>query len=240
MTSFEAIVASHIQRWMTRNRLNLQVQEERDRAAMPQPIPPSITISFAHGSGADKIIQLVSGELDYQVLDREIVDAICESTPVQRRILESLDRGDRRVVPSMMEQIFNKRFIDDTSYVNTLVRVVRFMSMLGPMIFIGRGACHILRETEALNVRIIGEYSDRVRRISEGEEKRRGDAEKEIDEDDNMRRRFIDNYFGKDIDDPTAYHLVINTSRIAHAVAAEMIADLYRSVVLSGNVAPES
>lgn len=234
MTSFEAIVESHIQRWLTRHRLNLQVQEERVRASVPQPVPPSITVSFAHGSGADQIIQRVSRLLDYQVLDREILDAICESTPIQRRIMESLDRGDRRVVPSMMEQIFSKRFIDDNSYLNTLVRVVRFLSMLGPMIFIGRGACHILRETGALHVRIIAERSDRVERIGSGKEAGRGEAEKVIEEDDSRRRRFIENYFGKDIDDPTAYHLIINSSRVAPPIAADLIVDLYRFIALSG------
>jgi hypothetical protein len=165
--------------------------------------------------------------LSYQVLDREILDSICQSTSIQRKIIEALDKGDRRLLPFMHEQIFSKQFIDDTSYLNSLVRIVRFVSLLGPAIFIGRGACHILREMQSLNIRIIADFEDRVERIMKTESKKRKDAEESIESDDNMRQRFIRNYFKKDIDDPTAYHLVINASRIPAAAAADMIVSIY-------------
>ncbi|MHC4942540.1 MAG: cytidylate kinase-like family protein [Planctomycetota bacterium] len=230
MTAHEAIVESHISRWLTRSQLSIQAQKEKDKEAEPHTIPPSITFSIAYGSGAHDVVKIVATKLGYQVLDREIIDGICQSTPIQRRIIEALDKGDRSVVPSMPEQIFTRHFIDDTRYLNTLIRVVRFISMLGPMIFIGRGACHVLRETEALNVRIIANYEDRVERVVAEEGLARAKVEAKIYEEDEMRERFIRNYFKKEIDDPTVYHMVLNTSRISEELAAGMVIRAYQAI----------
>lgn len=44
-------------------------------------------------------------------------------------------------------------------------------------------------------------------------------------EHDLGRTRYVRKYYGKDIDDPLLFHLVINTDRIPHPEAARMIAD---------------
>jgi len=49
-----------------------------------------------------------------------------------------------------------------------------------------------------------------------------------VQSDDQMRQRFIRNNFSRDINDPTAYHLVINTSRIPWLDAVDLISTLYR------------
>jgi len=231
MPSFEAIVASHIQRWSTWSQLRQQAGREKDRETKAHPVPPSITFSTAHASGAEEIIEQVAAKLGYQVLDREILQAICQSTPIQRRILEALDKGDRTVVPSMPEQIFTRHFIDDTSYLNTLIRVVRFIALLGPAIFIGRGAGFILQDPNALNIRIVADSADRVERLLRKKGgKEPAVAEKIIEEEDRVRRRFIATYFKRDIDDATAYHLVINTSKVPAATAGALVLSLYETM----------
>jgi cytidylate kinase len=230
MTAHEALVESHISRWLTRSQLSIQAQKEQAKEAGPHPIPPSITFSIAYGSGADEVVERVAGKLGYQVLDREIIDGICQSTPIQRRIIEALDKADSSVVPSMPEQIFTRHFIDDTSYLTTLIRVMRFISALGPMIFIGRGACHVLREMKALNVRIIADYADRVDEVMAADGLERGEVEAKIDAEDEMRERFIRNYFKKEIDDPTAYHMVLNRSRLTVDLCADMVVRAYEAI----------
>lgn len=232
MPSFEAIVESHIQRWFNWNQLSKQAQQEDDRKTAAPSIPPPITVSTAHASGAKEIIKKVADQLGYQILDREIMDGIYQSMPVQKRIIDALDKGDRTLLPSMPEQIFTKHYIDDTSYLKTLTRIVRFISLLGPVIFIGRGTAFILEGTGALNIRIVADFADRVERLRKTAENgcAPGTIEKMIEEEDLVRRRFIKMYFNRDIDDPTAYHLVINTSRISPTVAKDLILDLYANL----------
>ncbi|MBU0756169.1 MAG: cytidylate kinase-like family protein [Planctomycetes bacterium] len=230
MTSFEAIVDSHIQRWSTWNHLSRQACMESESETPSPTVPPSITFSTARGSGAEEIIGQVAGKLGYQVLDREILQAICQSTPIQKRIMEALDKGDRTVVPSLPEQIFTKHFIDDTSYLNTLTRVVRFIALLGPAVFIGRGTAFILRESEAVNLRIVADPIDRVERLlKENINPEIPSVERILEEDDQVKRRFIRTYFKREIDDATAYHLVINTSRIDRSAIVDLILNLYQA-----------
>lgn len=227
MPSFEAIVESHVNTLMTRRRLKEQARKEHEAAARPPPVPPSITISYAYGSSGSIVAHILSGRLGYQIFDREIIEAISQSTKVQEQIIELLDEGKRSMVSSMTEQLFSQRVIDDKSYVHALVRVVRSISLIDPVIFIGRGACHILRGTGAFNVRITAPFEDRVIRIVDKDAVTRETAADRVKEQDQMRRKFIKSHFNRDIDDPTAYDLVANTSRIPPLVTANLIRSLY-------------
>jgi cytidylate kinase len=173
------------------------------------------------------VAHILSSRLGYQIFDREIIEAISRSTKVQEQIIELLDEGKRSMVASMTEQLFSQRVIDDKSYAHTLARVVRSISLIDPVIFIGRGACHILRGTGAFNVRITAVFEDRVTRVVEKDAVTRETAADRVKEQDLMRRKFIKSHFNRDIDDPTAYDLVANTSRIPPLVTANLIRSLY-------------
>jgi cytidylate kinase len=49
-------------------------------------------------------------------------------------------------------------------------------------------------------------------------------ALKKAGEEDRARWRYVNKYFGKDIDDPLLYHLVLNTDLLASEEAARFIA----------------
>jgi cytidylate kinase len=227
MTSFEAVVESHVKRWITGERLQKRIRREEEKKAEIDPVPPSITLSCAYGSGAEKIAESLSESLGYQVFDREIMEAVSNSAQARTRIIEALDEGNQKEIASLIDQLFNKRVITDTSYLRALVRVVRFISFLGPAIFIGRGTCHILSDTSSFNVRVTAALEDRVKRIMEQAGLGEGEAKKKVEEQDQMKRGFIKNHFDREIDDPAAYHLVINTSRIPTSLAADFIRSLY-------------
>ena len=54
----------------------------------------------------------------------------------------------------------------------------------------------------------------------------RKDALARIEREDGGRRRYLKRYFGRDIDDPLDYHLVINTDWVALRRAAAIAGDL--------------
>jgi cytidylate kinase len=142
--------------------------------------------------------------------------------------VEALDEGNRKRILSSAEQIFSKHFISDKTYFHALVQVVRSISLVGPSLFFGRGACHILRDMNALSIRIIALWEDRLHRVRESEHCSVEEAARKIEDQDRMKRQFIMNHYKKDIDDPTAYHLVLNTSLVDPEAASAVILDLYR------------
>ncbi len=228
MPTYEAIVESHVRRWITRRRLREQVRREHEKETTPPVIPPTITVSYAYGGGGAKIAEDLSKILGFQLFDREIIEEISRNTKVPTQIIELLDEGKQELVTSLIEQMFTKRVMDDMSYVHSLARVVRSISLLEPAIFIGRGACHILRETDGFHVRFEASFDDRVKRIIEIENLPESKAKKEVVMQDQMRHRFIKTHFNRDIQDPTAYHIIINTSRIPPEEATDLVLSLYR------------
>jgi cytidylate kinase len=49
---------------------------------------------------------------------------------------------------------------------------------------------------------------------------------KKVERIDKERREFVHAYHGGDLDDPTQFHLVLNTSRLGFARCARIIAEL--------------
>jgi cytidylate kinase len=231
MVSYEAIVESHIKRWVTGRRLAAQVLQERERQAYFFPLPPPITISFAYGCGAREIADNLSRHLGYQLFDREIIEIISKDSKAQLRIIEALDEGDRKRIATLTDQLFSRRVITHESYRRALVRVVHSLSLLGPAVFIGRGACHILRETGAFNLRIIASFADRIKRLMERERIDEEEAQKKIEYQDAMKKGFIRTHFNREIDDPRWYHLTLNTSCIPPRTAVNVILSLYSELV---------
>jgi cytidylate kinase len=46
-----------------------------------------------------------------------------------------------------------------------------------------------------------------------------------IRQEDRGRKRYLKKYFGKDIDDPLSYHLILNTDGVGYEEAARLIGD---------------
>jgi len=231
MPSFEAIVESHVKRWVTRRRLREKAREEREQGAESVAVPPPVTVSYAYGSGGDAVCETVSRTLNHQLFDREIIEAISRNTKVQSQLIELLDEGKRKLIDSLAEQLFSRRVIDDMSYLHALTRVVRSIAILDPALFVGRGACHILKDAAAFHARITAPFDVRVGRIMETEGLPRVKAKEKTASQDEARRRFIKKNFNRDIDDPTAYDVTINTARIPPSLAAKQILLLYRRLL---------
>jgi cytidylate kinase len=228
MSSFDAIVEAHVNRWVTSGRLKKQALRELERETESFVVPPPLTISYSFGSGGDQIADEVARTLGYQLFDREIIQAISRNTKVQTDVIESLDQGDRKFVESITSQLFSKRVIDERSYLHNLARVIRTLSILEPAVFIGRGACHILQGTKAFCVRIVAPLEKRLIRTIGKLAVPRAKAVEMIAAQDQRRQRFIRKNFNTDIDNSLAYDITVNTSRIPPAMASQQILLFYR------------
>ena len=112
----------------------------------------------------------------------------------------------------------------------TLVRktadTILRLAEIGNVIVIGRGA-NILtdRLAFAFHVRLIGSERRRIEHVQDYLHLGPQAAADYVRATDQGRRRYVTKYYGRDIDDPLLYHIVINTDRVPYAEAARMIAD---------------
>ena len=95
---------------------------------------------------------------------------------------------------------------------------------LGNVILVGRGANVVTRRMrDVFHVRLIGSLEERVEHIQKLRQIGRKAALEFIRVEDRGRRRYLKKYFGRDIDDPLLYHLVINTDLVGYENAAALI-----------------
>lgn len=101
---------------------------------------------------------------------------------------------------------------------------IQQIALLGRVIFAGRAAHLITRGLrDGFHLRLVASMPIRVKRLMTERHYDAGTAEAELHRIDNARRRYVQTYFGQNIDDPHAYDLMINTDRISPIAAAELV-----------------
>ncbi|MEW6050815.1 MAG: cytidylate kinase-like family protein [Candidatus Zixiibacteriota bacterium] len=208
MTSIDAIINRQILKWELEKR---KAEEQKQAEKAPAPI---ITISRQTGSRGSYFGSRLAQKLNYQRLHRELIDVICQSSGYYKRIVESLDDHARSALDALADGIITGQQVDHSDYVRYLCKVVISMSHLGGVIVMGRGANFILGPERGFHIRVVCPKKCRVENLLKFKEMNERDALKEIESSDASRRDFIHRVFKADIDDPTHYDLVLNTSLV--------------------------
>ncbi len=104
-------------------------------------------------------------------------------------------------------------------------KTIRRLTLQGHVIVVGRGACLICNGMpNVLNVRLIGSHQRRSAHIRNRFKLSPDEAVKYIDREEGSRRAYFEGHFGKDIDNPVLYHLVINSDDLSDANIVQIIA----------------
>jgi cytidylate kinase len=115
--------------------------------------------------------------------------------------------------------------LDDAVYIKTVSGIISELGQSGKIVILGRGSQMILRELpNALHVLIQAPLELRILRIVDRERLTPEEASKRIHDLDSGRAAFHRKFFKVDVNDPSLYDLVVETSRLPFAVAAETIA----------------
>lgn len=202
--SIEELVERQARRWETETR-------GRDAVAKPGQAQPIITISTALGAGGEQIAEAVARRLDFQLMDRELLEAIAEDMHVQSRLVEPLDEHVRQGLESWIEGILTGRVIHSSDYLTALTKVIGTVMICGKVVVLGRGAGIIVGGERALRLRIVASLERRIQRLVQQRGIKASAAAKTIEEADTQRAQYIRRSFDCDIDDEMLYDLVINT-----------------------------
>jgi cytidylate kinase len=227
--------------------INCQLQPAGKLAVSPTHVTArrAITISRQTGAGAHAVADRVAeylqarapeGDCPWTIFDRNLVERVLEDHHLPKRLARFMPEDRISEMSDIMDELFG---LHPPSW--TLVRqaseTVLHLAQLGNVIIIGRAANLITASlNSAFHVRLIGSVEKRARYIQEVRQLGPKAALKYIHQEDRGRRRFVKKYFGKDIDDPLLYHLVINTDLVSFDEAARVISD----AVLGGELAEKS
>jgi cytidylate kinase len=220
--SVDKLVEEQVARWL---------EQERRRKAervTPVPIRPVVTVSRQAGARGTEVARLVAERLGFRCWDQELLHRLAEEGPVSERLLSEVDEHAANVVQDLLGGVLMGDEFTQYAYVEKLLAVFSALARSGSAVIVGRGAQFALESHDAFRVRIVCATDARVHTLAGSRGLAERDARKEVERIDKERLTFVRNHFRHDAADPSAYDLVVNTTRIAPQVAAEMIASAYR------------
>lgn len=201
--------------------------ERRKKEALPV-----VTISRQTGAGGVSLAQKLA-----QYLQHHDTRAACPWTVFDKRLVEKMLEDHKlaeNVARFMPDETYSE--IRDTveellglhparwTLVEKMSETILHIAQMGNAILVGRGANVIIGFVpHAVHVRLIGSFERRVRYCQRLYNFSAEQAAEYVRQTDQGRNHFLKRHFGKNIDDPALYHLVINTDVITHDEAAVVI-----------------
>jgi cytidylate kinase len=222
MSSIDSILDRQVRKWELEKAVHPRERGARGQPRMP--IQPVLTISRQRGSGGTLLAERLAQRFGYTLLHRDVIDRICESSGYQRRLVELLDGHARSQVQLWIESVLQGAYLDANDYVRALLEVIYSISQLGGVVVVGRGANFILGHERGFHIRVVAPREVRLRNLAEREGLAGRDALRELEKSDHERTEWIRRVFGRSIDDPLGYDLVINHLSISMESATSLVA----------------
>jgi cytidylate kinase len=220
MPTIESIIDRQLRRWELEKAMRTGHAHE---AQQKSPLQPVITVSRQRGSGGSIVAERVAERFHYTLLHRDLIDRICDSSGTVRRIVESLDEHVKPQITSWFESVLGTKYLDRSDYLRHLVETITSIAQLGGVVVVGRGANFIIGPEWGFHVRVVAPREVRAQRLMARDDKPEKVALHEVEASDHERAEFIRKVYTRDIDDPNAYDLVINTAHLPIESATSLV-----------------
>lgn len=175
-----------------------------------------ITFSREMGTGAYAVAKELAKRLKYTLVDRVKIEEMAPGYGLTAEILERID-----------EKPPSYRTAEDrlqAAQLTTMELILLDCARKGNVILYGRGGQDLIKGLDnVLKVRFIAPFEDRVEKFAEREWIDPDFARDLIRKSDHQLGGFIHFYFNRNWNDPLAYDLIFNTSRITQSSMVETI-----------------
>ena len=190
-------------------------------------LPVIVTISREYGAAGLAVAHGTARELGYELLTDDLPRTVAARLgttaaevgargsaplPLSERLLAGLGAGTAELISAAPPRHDPGDF--EESVRREIERTIRERSARGSVVILGRMASAVLAGTPALlRVFLTAPRAWRVERIVETFGLTRGDAEREVDAIDPLRRRFAKERYRIAWGDPHFYDMILDTSR---------------------------
>lgn len=201
------------------------------RSPWSRPGGPFVTISREAGSGGSSLARILARMLNgrspaggnWKVFDTNLTPSMLRSQHLPVRIARFLPE-DR--LPGVQAYIGELVGLHPSlpNLVQKTNETIRQLAGEGQAIFVGRGANFAAKGvTHGCNVRLVASAAHRSKYLSQLHGISEAEARECNARCDAARRRYVRIHFDKEIEDPTAYDLVINTEQVPLIEAARLV-----------------
>lgn len=175
--------------------------------------PPLVTLSCGYGTAGEELARRLADRLGVCCYDREILDQVARRAQVDIELVRSLDQHARRSRGDWWHSVLKGELLSRDDYRRHLVKVILGIAQAGGVI-VGRGANLVLEASEALRLRVVGSVDACAGRIAAQEAVDPVSARERVRQMDAQRAACIRKLYGADINDSTAYDLVMNSDNL--------------------------
>lgn len=128
------------------------------------------------------------------------------------------------------EPIARAQELDDLHFFEVISQVIGDLSREGSFVVVGRGSNVILKDMpNAFHVGLVSEWPSRLRTIQNREHLDEKAAERFIITTEKARENYYRRFLKVEADNPSRYHIVLNTGLMGFSLAAQMAAQSARA-----------
>ena len=184
----------------------------------------AITISRQYGSGGGEVAARLALRLGWQLIDHEIVARVAHSLGITEeeaqvhdervegfiaRALNALQAASPVLPPVAISPTPQEEIV----YSEALRKVVETAANTGQVVIVGRaGQAVLAKRRDVLHVRVVAPLAQRIAYVAGREGLDEAKAQARIQLKDRDRTRYLQSRFGRDVNDPLLYDLIINTN----------------------------
>ena len=181
-----------------------------------------ITLARQVAAKGDEVAQDLAAKLNYKFITRK---------QIEERIIElGFPQSKMPKYDERKPGFFASMAKDRDAYQNLSQYAMLEAASKGNIIIIGRGAFALFREIpNHISVRLIASEKVRVARLMQEFDWTEKQARQHIQESDANRNGFHKNFYNIDIEDPSNFHMLLNTGTVAINDCANIIADFTRA-----------
>lgn len=175
-----------------------------------------ITISRQLGSLGTTMGRRVASRLGYRLVHRELINKAARLAGAPDMALATIDElGLLGIEPDDAHQ---------RAYLQAMRTVIENLAEEGKVIIVGRAGQAILQNNpNALHLRVVAPMKTRIQRIVKAHGISPQAARAQIEDSDRYRTNYLQRFYNIEWDDPTLYHLIINTGHISLETSAEVV-----------------
>jgi cytidylate kinase len=182
----------------------------------------AITISRQMSSQGDDLALQVAQHLGWRRLDRELINQAARTAGTPQVALAEIDElGLLDLRPTATER---------QAYQYHIERFIRELADEGNIVIVGRGGQVVLRgQPEVLHVRVVAPLETRIAWLLQEKNLSVEAARARLDKSDRTRTRYLWQNYGAHLDDPTLYHLIVNTGLLDLSQAVNLVVQAFRA-----------
>jgi cytidylate kinase len=182
-----------------------------------------LTVNREFGSGGGSIAQTIAENLDWKLLDKDIIDAIAYAAHVDPSVVQRYDEHVeswlRRLNQQTMRsaalaaglELRDNAVFDAEEMVKISQKVIEQAYAEGNCVIVGRGSqCVLQHKPEAFHVFVYAPHKDRILRLRARLPKG-ADVEQRIRSVDAERANYLQEYYGKYWINPHLYDLMVSS-----------------------------